>query len=151
MSYNSVNEYKLLVTSNITNTSATMQPITELTFNVTSGLYRIEFYPLYDVDATVTGVGFNFQGGTAVLSNFTFRCIYPTSPTTNFQQNTNNRTLDWAGVQTASTTDNRATVIAEFSVTTPGSVIPHFKTESVPPVQSITLKADSYLIVKKLR
>lgn len=146
-----VSDKIIVLDSDINNNTATMQPATPLSIDLQeTGLYRIEFYPLYDVDLTTTGVGFNFQGGTAVLNNYTFRAIYPTGPTTNFQQNNNNKAFDWSGVQSGALVNNRATVIAEFEVTTTGTLVPHFKSESAPPGQFINLKAGSYIIVKKI-
>lgn len=142
-------EYRLITLNSITNNTTAMLPISELTLNLQVGLYRIEIKPLFDVNATTTGVGFNLQGGSAVLSNYTFDSELTSTSTSEFNNNYSSRNQDFTTTQNSRLTDNRCSIVAEFRVTTSGTVIPHFRSEVAGGL--VTLKPDSYLIVQKIK
>jgi len=139
----------LFLDSNITNNTITMQPVSGLTANLDVGWYKIEFTPFYDVNATTTGTGWNFEGGTAIISNYCFRSTLPSTATANYENNYVARNQNFTTAQTSRIADNRGTIIAEFEVTTAGTIIPFFRTEIAGGL--VTLKRGSYLIVTKLK
>lgn len=135
------------LTSDITNNTVTMSPINQLTLNLSLGTYRVEFEPLYNVNATTTGTGWNFQGGTAVVTKYSFRSILPSTATVNYSNNYASRNQNFITAQTSRTTDNRGTIIAEFEVTTSGTLIPHFRSEIAGAL--VTLRSGSILKIYK--
>lgn len=134
--------------ANVTNNTVTMSPIAWLTMTLATGWYRVEFTPLYNVNATTTGTGWNFQWGTAVLSNYSFRSILPSTATASHFNNYVSRSQNFTTAQTSRTTDNRWTIIAEFQVTTAGTVIPHFRSEVA--WWLVTLRTWSIVKIEKL-
>jgi len=127
---------------------ATMEPIPELEVTLEVGLYRVEFTPRYNVNATTTGTGWNFQGGTAVLSDYSFRSELPATATANYFNNYASRSQNFTTAQTSRVNDNRGTILAEFLVTSPGTLIPHFRSEVAG--NPVTLLPGSVLRVEKL-
>lgn len=141
--------YRLFLENDVTNNTITMQPISDLTLNLDVGWYRIEFTPFYNVNATTTGTGWNFEGGSAIISNYSFRGIFSSTTTANYENNYVARNQNFTTVQTSRLNDNRGTIIAEFEVTTSGTIIPFFRSEIAGGL--VTLKRGSYLIVTKLK
>ncbi len=140
--------YRVVLNSPVTNNTVTMSLISGLTLNLNIGTYKIEFIPLYNVNATTTGVGFNFQGGTAVLNNYSFDSIINSSSTADFNNNYSTKNQDFTTSQTPRLNSNRATIIAEFTVTTAGTLIPAFRSEVTG--GTVTLIQGSYINVIKI-
>lgn len=142
--------YKIFLYSNFTpNNTATMLPITPLTFIVQEGgWYEIEFNTRYDVNATTTGTGWNFEGGTAVITNYSFRSDFASTATANYNNNYVARNQNFTTAQTSRLSDNEGRISIKFKVTTAGTIIPYFRSEIAG--GSVTLKEGSYILVKKI-
>jgi len=140
--------YRVVLNSPVTNNTVTMSLISGLTLNLNIGTYRIEFIPLYNVNAITTGVGFNFQGGTAVLNNYSFDSIINSTSTADFNNNYSTKNQDFTTSQTPRLNSNRATIIAEFTVTTAGTLTPAFRSEVTG--GTVTLLQGSYINVIKI-
>lgn len=134
--------------ADIGNSTITMQPISEFTITLSVGDYAIEFIPLYNVSATNVGTGWNLQNGTAVLSNYSFMSVLSSTATAAYHNFYTSRNQDFATVQTSRTLDNRGVIRFNFTVTTAGTVIPHFRSEAAGAL--VTLRAGSYIIINKV-
>lgn len=150
MSY--IFKYDTIVIKNtvdeVSNSGVNMVDIPALTMNLQPGWYSIEFNPVYDVNSTNIGTGWDFGGGTAVLSNYAFRSRLPSTTTANFFNNYSSPSQNFTTTQTSRTTGNRGSLKAEFLVTTPGTLIPRFRSEL--PSGTVTVKVGSYINIKKL-
>jgi hypothetical protein len=134
--------------ANTTNATTTMQPINGLSMTITSiGWYRLEFCPLYDVSNPAVGTGWNLQGGTAVLADYSYRAIFPRTSSQNYQNNYSLRNQNYTVPETSITTNNRGTIIADFRVTTVGTIIPFFRSENT---GLVTVKTGSFIRLEKL-
>jgi len=133
--------------ANITNATATMQPIPALSFNVVPGWYRVKFYPFYNAVNTATGAGFNLGSGTAVRTNQTLKAEIHTTATTMQVFNYSSLAQNYTNTASPRTTDNRAYIEAHFQVTVAGTIIPMFRSENT---GLITLRAGSYLTYEKI-
>ena len=65
-------EIKYFLNLDIVNNTINMVDIIGLSMNLEVGWYRVEFVPFYNVNATTTGIGFDFASGTATLINYSF-------------------------------------------------------------------------------
>ena len=137
----------LVTSSNLVNSTISMAPIPELSVSLAAGRYQIEFTPHYNVNATTTGTGWNFQGGTAILGEYSFRSVLPSTATANYNNNYASRSQNFSVAQTSRLSNNRGSIIAEFVVTSPGTVIPHFRSEISG--AAVTLLAGSVMKVTK--
>ena len=133
--------------SRSTNTGG-MVPIPEMTLNLEIGVYRIELTPHYNVGATTTGSGWNLQGGTAVIADYSFRSRLPSTATAEYVNNYASRSQNFATAQTSRVNNNRGSIVAEFRVTSPGTLIPHFRSEVAG--GSVTLLPGSVIRAEKL-
>lgn len=141
------NTQTIFLQSDLTTSITTMVPINNLTFNVSIGWYKVTFTPLYNVNATTTGTGWNFEGGTAVIQNYSFRSELPSTATANFVNNYVARNQNFTTTQTSRINDNRGTIVAEFEVTSAGTIIPHFRAEVA---AAITLRIGSLIVIEKI-
>jgi hypothetical protein len=133
----------------IPSNTITMQPINPLTFNVQSGnWYEVEFNIRYNVNATTTGTGWNFEGGTAIISNYAFRSDFASTATANYNNNYAARNQNFTTAQTSRINDNDGKIIIKFKCTTSGTIIPYFRSELAGAV--VTVKEGTYLKIKKL-
>lgn len=148
MSYHGEFPRTIKMTADVGNSTITMQPISEFTITLPVGDYALEFVPLYNVSATNVGTGWNLQGGTAVLSNYSFMSELSSVATAAYHNFYTSRNQDFATVQTSRTLDNRGVIRFNFTVTTAGTVIPHFRSEAAGAL--VTLRAGSYIIINKI-
>lgn len=139
--------FVLVLNNDVTNSTVTMSPINPLTINLSVGRYRIEFEPLYNVNATTTGTGWNFQGGTAVITNYSFRSVLPRTASAIYVNNYSSKSQNFTTPQTGRITDNRGSIIIDFLVTTGGTLIPHFRSERAGAL--VTLRSGSILKLYK--
>lgn len=130
------------------NNTVTMAPIPELELTLDVGWYRVEFVPHYNVNATTTGTGWNFQGGTAALSDFCFNAESSSSATAEYNNYYVSRSQNWTTAQTSRVNNNRAVIVADFQVTTAGTIIPYFRSEVAG--GSVTLLPGSFMRAEKL-
>jgi len=148
MSYHG-NSYTLFLNTDVSNNTITMSPISEFTINLDLGWYKIEFTPFYNVNATTTGTGWNFQGGTCGVQNYSLRSYFSSTSTVNYNNNYVSRSQNFTTAQTSRLTDNRGTIIVEFECTTAGTLIPYFRSEIEGAL--VTLRSGSYLTVTKIK
>ena len=127
---------------------ASMQPIPEWEVQLEEGRYRATLTPHYDVSDSTAGTGWNFQGGTAVLANYSFRALLSNTATAIYARNYNSRNQNFTTPRTSRMTNNRATIIGEFLVTSPGSLIPHFRARLAG--QSVTLLPGALLELERI-
>lgn len=133
--------------ANITNATTTMVAIPALSFNVVPGWYRVKFYPFYNSAAITTGAGFNLGSGTAIRTNQTLLAqIHRTATAISFY-NYPNLAQNYTATASPRTTDNRAYVEGHFQVTTAGTIIPMFRSETT---SLITLRAGTYLTYERI-
>lgn len=137
----------LILNSDVTNSTVTMSPINPLTINLSVGWYRVEFEPLYNMNATTTGTGWNFQGGTAVIANYSFRSVLASTATATYVNNYVSRSQDFTTAQSSRVNDNRGSIIIDFQVTTSGTLIPHFRSEIAGAL--VTLRSGSIIKIYK--
>lgn len=143
-------QYKIFLYSNFTpNNTVTMLPIAPLEFTVQAGgWYEVEFNARYDVNATTTGTGWNFEGGTAVITNYSFRSDFASTATANYNNNYVARNQNFTTAQTSRLADNEGKISIKFKVTTSGTITPYFRSEITG--GSVTLKEGSYIKVTRL-
>ena len=108
----------------------TMTPINELELILEVGWYRVEFEPFYNVGVASHGTGWDFGAGSAVITNYAFRGIFPNTSSTNFVRNYTNPDQNWSTTSTSRVNDNRASIVAEFQVTSAGNLIPRFRCQA---------------------
>ena len=125
-----------------------MQPIPEWEMQLEEGRYRVTLTPHYNVDDTTTGSGWNFEGGDAVLDDYSFRAALPNTATSGYFRNYAARNQNFTTPRTPRLNSNRATIVAEFLVTSPGSLIPHFRARLAG--QSVTLLPGSLLELERI-
>lgn len=130
------------------NSTVIMAPIPELELTLDIGWWRVELVPHYNVNATTTGTGWNFQGGTAALSNFSLKAESPSSATAEYDNYYVSRSQDWTTAQTSRVNNNRAVIVADFQVTSAGTIIPYFRSEVAG--GAVTLLPGSFMRAEKL-
>lgn len=140
-------EIKYFLNTDVSNNTINRVDIMGLTMNLEVGWYRVEFVPFYNVNATTTGIGFDFASGTATLTNYSFRSILPSTSTANYNNNYVARNQNFTVAQTSRINDNRGTIIVEFQCTVAGTLIPRFRSETT---GLVTLKTGTYIVVKKI-
>lgn len=148
MSYHGEFPRTIKMTADVGNSTIAMQPIPEFTITLPIGDYALEFVPLYNVSATNVGTGWNLQGGTAVLTNYSFMSVLSSSATAAYSHFYTSRSQNFTTAQTSRTLGNRGSILFNFTVTTAGTVIPHFRSEVAGGL--VTLRAGSYIIINKV-
>ena len=124
-----------------------MIPIEDLTIDLESGWYRIDFIPFYDVKDISVGLGFNFQDSTALIANYSFSGMFPTDPEVTSFRNYDNPDENFTLDQTARLSNNRAYITAEFEVVKGGRITPHFRSETG---DVVLLRVGTYLKYEKI-
>lgn len=137
-----------LLAANVANNTAVMSPIAGLTVAIpTAGWWKVKLLAYYNVNAVTTGIGFNFQGGTATITDFGMTGVLASTATTPFHAFYQSRAQNWATAQSSRINGNLAEMTALMQVTAPGTFIPHFRSELVGAL--VTLLAGTSLDVER--
>ena len=150
-SYNKENYETIVIKTalqEVNNNTIAMVDISALTINLSVGWYKVEFVPLYNVNATTTGTGWDFGGGTATITNYSFRSELPSTTTANYVNNYVARNQNFTTAQTSRINDNRGTIIVEFQCTVAGTLIPRFRSEIAG--ANVLVRIGSYLKLEKI-
>jgi len=141
-------EFEVFLKNDLITTSTDMIDISELEINLEVGWYRLELVPLYNASSS-DGTGWNFGNGTAVITNYSFVSRQSGTNATNagFFRYYSSPNQDFSTTATSRVNNNRAYIITEFEVTSPGTIIPRFRTNSG---NQVNLRVGTYLRYKKL-
>ena len=147
--YNRNLEYQEVTLQNDLSISTTdMTSITELSTPLEPGWYTVELVPFYDISDNSFGTGWDFGGGTAVLSDYSFRGQITNTSFATFFRNWDSPDFNFTTTNTPRQNNNRSSIFAEFQVMSPGTLIPRFRAQSND--VSLTLKRGTFMKVKKL-
>jgi hypothetical protein len=136
---------RLLLTAPVLSVGAGMTLIPGLEVYLQPGWYHLEFHPHYNVSATNVGTGWNFQGGSAVLTDYAFRSWLPSTATAAYFNAYASRSQNFTTAQTSRAGGNRGRIEADFRVVGGGTLVPHFRSETAGGL--VTLLPGSFLRV----